>query len=61
MSVPIDEVYVGLEKRKILKRLLKDRGIEIDGDLDDLVISMDLLRYAQEYADVYEGFHSGKK
>ena len=52
---------VSLEKRKIIKKLLKERGIEIDCDLDTFVISMDLLMYAQEYADAYEGFHSGKE
>ena len=59
MSIPIHEI--GLEKRKIMKKILSDRGIEIDGDLDDLVISMDLLLHQQEYINAYEGFHSGKE
>ena len=54
-------MYVSLEKRKIIKKLLKDKGIEIDCDLDTLVISMDLLLYQQQYIDAYEGFHSGKE
>tara|TARA_R100000808_G_C2070895_1_gene98468 strand:+ start:220 stop:447 length:228 start_codon:yes stop_codon:yes gene_type:complete len=61
MSVPIDETYVSLEKQKILKRLLESRGIKIDGDLEDLVISMDLLLYAQKSIDAYKGFHSNKQ
>jgi homoaconitase/3-isopropylmalate dehydratase large subunit len=61
MSVPIDETYVSLEKQKILKRLLKSRGIKIDGDLEDLVIRMDMTLYAKQYIDAYKGFHSNKE
>ena len=44
------------------KRILKSRGIEIDSsdELDDFIMKMDLLLYAQQYANASEGFNSTK-
>lgn len=50
-------------KLKMLKRLLKERGIEIDGDihdLGDLLVRMDMLLYAKQYVRSQEIWNSDK-
>ena len=47
-------------KRRMWRKMLKERGIEIDCELDHFIMRMDSLLHARQYADASEGFHSSK-
>lgn len=51
------------KKRRLWKKLLEERGIEIDCEqaLGDFILRMDLLLHAKQYADAHEGFHCNKE
>lgn len=56
LSHPQD-VNIPLEKRKILRRLLLKKGVKLeDNEIDALVTRLDLLAYARAYADAHEEF-----
>ena len=50
-ETPYDEVYVPLEKRKIIKSILERKGIDCSNieELDKLVILLDDIAYLKQY------------